>query len=408
MGKDQKENNFGTQRIAFKLNKSAEKKVKQKHPWVFDESISKQNQKGKAGDIAIVFDENSNKFLACGLYDPHSPIRLKLMQFGVPRNMDESFFKDLIEDAYIKRKPILNTNTNAYRLIYGENDHMPSLIVDIYDNTMVVKIYSLIWFPYLECLLNILIDTTDCTAAVLRLSRNVIKVNKDPLIVDGSVIFGSLKNPEVAFIEHGIKFTANLIKGHKTGFFLDHRHNRAIIGNLSKNKTVLDVFSYAGGFSVHALVGKATEVTSIDISGQALQIAKKNAALNKYKGKHKTIVGDAFDILSKQVDHNKEYDLVIIDPPSFAKSLKEKDKAKTSYFRLAQLGSQLVKKNGTLVLASCSSRIEADLFFLINEQAMNSQDVNFQVLNKTFHDIDHPIGFPEGAYLKCAYYKILN
>jgi 23S rRNA (cytosine1962-C5)-methyltransferase len=223
---------------------------------------------------------------------------------------------------------------------------------------------------------------------------------------DGQVIYGALENEVVVFREHGVLFSANVIKGHKTGYFLDHRHNRKRVGELANGKTVLDVFSYAGGFSVHALKGGAKEVISLDISKQALGMAKENVALNMHQGEHSVMVADAFDGLQKLIDHKTVFDIVVIDPPSFAKRASEIHKAMISYARLAELGSQLVSSNGILVLASCSSRVLAEDFFKISEERILTSGRSFSVLEKTDHDIDHPISFPEGAYLKCGYYRL--
>jgi 23S rRNA (cytosine1962-C5)-methyltransferase len=172
---------------------------------------------------------------------------------------------------------------------------------------------------------------------------------------------------------------------------------------MAQSKTVLDVFSYAGGFSVHALVGGAASVTSLDISKQALSLATENAKLNVKGNKHTSLYGDAFDELSVMIANNKKFDIVIIDPPAFAKRAKEIDRAIESYTKLARLGSQLVSRGGTLVLASCSSRITADVFFDLNYKALRNSNLKLQ--KRTFHDIDHPITFKEGAYLKAGYYR---
>jgi len=225
---------------------------------------------------------------------------------------------------------------------------------------------------------------------------------------DGQVLYGTLEEEVVVFKEHGINFSANVIHGHKTGYFLDHRHNRLKIGDLSNNKTVLDVFAYAGGFSVHALAKGAVEVTSIDISAQALAMAEQNALLNPHSGKHLTITVDAFKGLENLIQQGKQYDIVVIDPPSFAKKEAEVKGAKNSYKRLAALGIQLVPKGGLLVLASCTARIKALDFFDAVESTLKTSGRRFQIQEKTYHDTDHPIHFLEGAYLKCGYYLITS
>ena len=390
--------------IAVKLKPKAEKLIRTAlHPWVFDESIIKLSKKGKAGDLAIIFDKRDDKFLACGLYDPNSPIRIKLLQFLKSARIDASWFDAKISMAYDIRKPLLESATNAYRLLFGENDGLPGVITDVYDDVAIVKLYSEIWFPYLQQLLSAIISKIDCKTLVIRLSRNIKNEALRLGITDGHIAYGQLENEDVIVIEHGVRFKVNVIKGHKTGFFLDHRHNRVQVGKMAKSKTVLDVFSYAGGFSVHALAGGASSVTSLDISPQAIDLAIQNGQLNKVKGKHEAICEDAFIALSKLIDDKRKFDIVIVDPPAFAKRAKEIEKAKDSYSRLARLGSQLIHKSGTLLLASCSSRVTAEDFFKLNAMALRGTSLRLK--KKTFHDIDHPIGFREGAYLKAGYYS---
>ncbi len=395
-----------TKRLAIKLKPAAEKMVKREHPWVFSDSIIKQIIDGKAGDLAIIYDSKKNNFLACGLYDPYSPIRIKLIQFKKSAQINEEWFISKIENAFNTRIPLLETDTNSYRLLFGENDNLPGFIADVYDKVLVIKLYSHIWFPYLNWIIPALIKTSECETVVLRLSRSLQSKGDIYGLNDGDVIYGTLETEVVVFREHGVLFSANVIKGHKTGYFLDHRHNRKRVGELSNGKSVLDVFSYAGGFSIHALRGGATEVVSLDISKQALEMAKGNAILNEHQGKHEIMVADAFDGLQSLIDRQKKFDIVIIDPPSFAKRENEIEKAKKSYSRLAKLGSQLVVPGGILVLASCSSRVISEEFFNISEENIVAAGKTFEVLEKTYHDIDHPINFPEGAYLKCGYYKL--
>ncbi len=390
--------------LAVKLRPTAEKIVKQGHPWIFSESIEKINKVGKAGDLAVLFDLRNNKVFGIGLYDPESPIRIKMIHLGGPIKIDKEFFQKKIFEAYQIRKPLLETDTNAYRLIFGENDGLPGLIVDIYNNVGVVKLYSSIWLPYLKMLIPAIAEISKVESLVLRLSRNLHKMNIS--VKEGEVLFGKFDNPTVQFKEYGVQFQADLLLGHKTGFFLDHRANRHKIGLLAKDKTVLDVFSYAGGFSVHALAGGAQEVTSLDFSKQALELAEQNARLNEHSGKHLTLAGDAFELLKELVEKKKQYDIVIIDPPSFAKSKKEIEVAKKKYAELAALGIQLTRKKGVLLLASCSSRISADEFLEVHREEFDRLGVPYQLEDFTQHDIDHPVGFDEGAYLKTGYYRI--
>ncbi len=398
--------NIPTSKIAIKLKPNTETLVKKGHPWIFENSIIKQNKKGSSGDLAVIFDSKTNKFLACGFYDPYSPIRIKILQANRSVTINSEWFAKKINEAFKKRQSLLETNTNSYRLIYGENDSLPSLVADVYDHVLVIKLYASFWFYHLKDILPTLIKTSKATTTVLRLSRNVQKETNDFNFTDGQILDGELKKEVIVFKEHGVNFSANVIHGHKTGYFLDHRDNRKKVGEIAKGKTVLDVFSYAGGFSVHALAGGAKQVTSLDISGPALEIAKSNALLNKFSGKHYTITGDAFDELNKLAKAKTKYDIVVIDPPSFAKSVLEVDRALASYKKLSILGLRLVQKKGILVLASCSSRVTSEMFFNLVEDVMHKHNINYTIIEKTLHDTDHPIGFKEGAYLKCIYVQI--
>ncbi|HFA51894.1 MAG TPA: class I SAM-dependent rRNA methyltransferase [Bacteroidetes bacterium] len=395
-----------SKRIAIKVKPAAERSIRNGHPWVFEGSIVKQSSGGQAGDTAIVFDKKNNKLLAVGLYDPASPIRIKLISFGKPATVGKAFFEQKIQQAFELRRPLLLTGTNSYRLVHGENDGLPGLVADVYAEVLVVKLYSPIWLPYLQNIFAILLKISNCKTLVLRLSRSLQNENLPKGWSDGSVVFGELEEEEVTFREHGLRFSANVVKGHKTGFFLDHRHNRKRIGGLAKGKAVLDVFSYAGGFSVHALAGGAREVTSLDISGQALQMAIKNAALNPHRGHHKTMKMDAFKGMEELRRSGKMFDVVVVDPPSFAKKESEVKGALNSYARLARLAVPLVKRGGVLLMASCSSRVGAGLFFETVEPEMESSGRKVELLEKTFHDVDHPVGFPEGAYLKAGFYRV--
>jgi len=392
------------ERIAIKVNKVAERMIRKQHPWVFESAITKQSKDGKAGDLAMIYDQKSNKLMAIGLYDPDSPIRIKLLQFKQKANIDRAWFQAKIHTAYEHRKSLLATQTNSYRLNYGENDGLPALIADVYDKTLVIKLYSRIWLPYLEDISPLLLAIADCETAVLRLSRNIQKLL--PKLEGGQVIHGELAEENIIFLEHGLRFSANVVKGHKTGYFLDHRHNRKKIGELSTNKSVLDIFAYAGGFSVHALAGGAKRVISLDISAQALEMAKQNVALNNLTAKHETLAVDAFEGMQQLARKGEKFDIIIVDPPAFAKREKEVEKALYSYTRLVKLAIPLVQKNGILLMCSCSSRVKADDFFGLIIDTLKQSKRSFIELERTFHDVDHPVGFPEGAYLKSIYFQM--
>lgn len=398
---------YPVQRIGTKLRPAAEKKVKQGHPWVFDQGVASQKKVPNLGDIAVVFDQKKNKFLGIGLWDVFSPIRIKMLHTGAPIQIGPDFFEDKIKKAALLRQPLLETDTNSYRLVFGENDGLPGLIADVYDHVLVVKLYSGIWLPHLQAVLEPLLAASQCTTMVLRLSRSLQQLAQWPAALkDGTLLAGTLANENIIFKEYGLQFSANVIHGHKTGYFLDHRHNRYQVQQLAKNKRVLDVFAYAGGFSVHALAGGAQSVISIDISAQALEMAEKNAALNGLEKGLETRAVDAFEGMKALQTAGQTFDLVIVDPPAFAKQAKEVPTALYQYQRLTQLAIPLVAAGGILLAASCSSRVLDVDFYAANEKELKKSGRKWEVWKKTAHDIDHPTTFPEGAYLKSAYYQL--
>ncbi len=380
--------------------------VKKGHPWIFEDSIVKQNKPAKTGDLAIIFDTKKNKFLASGFYDEDSVIKIKCFQFHTQIEIDNDFFKDKIKDAFSKRRELINKDNNSYRLIYGENDFLPSLVVDVYNKTAVIKIYSMIWVKYLDFIFQSIKSIIGLDNIVLRLSRNIEEKAKGFNLFNGKCLVGNLEDSKVVFKENGLNFIADVVNGHKTGYFLDQRQNRKKVGKLVKGKTVLDVFSYNGGFTVNALCNGAKEVTSIDISKQAIDSIQDNLNFNTYTGKFNFICDDAFTALNQLIKDSKKFDVVVIDPPSFAKKESEIKKAKEQYTRLAKLGSKLVNKQGILVLASCSSRVSEKEFIECNELAFKNENVGIEVIEKTNHDIDHLAIIPEMNYLKCVYYRM--
>jgi 23S rRNA (cytosine1962-C5)-methyltransferase len=398
-------------RLAIRLHPRAERAVKRGHPWVFDHGISSQRQEGRAGDLAVIFDRD-NRFLAIGLYDPSSPIRVRVLHHGSPLSIDAEWLTGRIGEAHERRTGLLETDTSGYRLIHGENDRMPGLIVDRYGENLVVKLYSAAWIPHLRSVLPSLIDLLAPERIVLRLSRAVQK-QADELsgLHDGQLLHGPRLTGPVLFRENGLVFEADLLKGQKTGFFLDQRDNRARVGARSRGRSVLNVFSYTGGFSLYAARGGARAVTSLDLSGPALAAAERNFGHNLHiasvaNAAHHLLRGDAFDVLRDLGRDQQRFDVVILDPPSFAKSQGEIDGAIRSYQKLTRLGLDVLGSGGLLVAASCSSRVSEAAFVEAVTGAARKAGRPLRVIEQTGHAIDHPIVIPEAAYLKCVFAEV--
>jgi 23S rRNA (cytosine1962-C5)-methyltransferase len=395
-------------RIALHVNREAERAIRSGHPWLFDNSIERQSHAGKPGDLAVVFDQK-RRFLAIGLYDPTSPLRLRVLQQGVSAAIDQAWFLTQLTITAQRRASLLAGRTTGYRLVHGENDGLPGLVVDRYDQTLVIKLYTAAWLPHLPDLLTGLATVQPAERIVLRLSRALQKTPEYLYgLTDGMILIGPPLHGPVVFLENGLHFEADPIHGQKTGFFLDQRDNRARVEGLAADKRVLNVFAYNGGFSLYAARGGASQVASLDISRPALQAAERNFALNQdvptvAAATHQLLVGDAFLLLAEMASNRRTFDLVIIDPPAFAKQQSEVERALAAYAQLTRLGLGVLQAGGTLVLASCSSRVSTDAFFTTVTQAAAQVRRPLQIFAQTTHALDHPVGFPEGAYLKCLY-----
>ena len=282
---------------------------------------------------------------------------------------------------------------------------MPGLIIDRYAETYVVKVYTPAWFPHLNDVLAALNTALGPARIVLRLSDRA-KDNEYGL-EDGMVLHGNPLDAPVIFLENGLRFEADPILGQKTGFFLDQRENRARVETLAQGKRVLNIFSYTGGFSVYAARGGATEVISLDASKPATDAAERNYKLNFPDGDiHKTITGDAFSEMARMRDEGQRFEMVIIDPPSFAKKASQTAGALNAYQKLTKLGLDILTPNGILVQASCSSRVESDDFFDAIHIAARQHGRPLNEIERTSHALDHPIGFREAEYLKCLFASV--
>jgi 23S rRNA (cytosine1962-C5)-methyltransferase len=397
--------------LSVRLAPNAEKMVKKNHPWVFEGSIIHQSHPGESGDLAVIFDKNRD-FLALGLWDPHSPIRIRLLQFHKPADINLEWFQHKIQKAIHLRAALIDQDTNGYRMVHGENDGLPGLVIDRYANILVMKLYTTAWIPHLKMIVACLRSLVAYESLVLRLSRNIAE-GEGALhdLQDGMLLDGKNINEKSLFSENGMIFEVDPIHGHKTGFYLDQRENRSRVEKLAAGKSVLNVFAYSGGFSLYAARGKAKSVTSVDLNQHALQAAIRNFSYNQETAsivacEHQTVQDDAFKFLELAASKKKKFDLVILDPPMFARNKKQIENANLNYQRLTQLGLGVLNAGGILVQASCSSRITPQAFFDVVTQTIEQSGRKMKEIERTGHAIDHPIGFPEGEYLKCLFAQI--
>ncbi len=388
-------------RLALRITPAAERALRKGHPWIYESAILSQSASGQSGDLAVIFDKK-RRFLGIGLYDPDSKIRVRLLRVLKPALIGENFFEKKLLTAKKRRAPLLSPQTNGYRLLHGENDGMPGLVIDCYAQTAVIKLYTLAWIPHLREVLAALGKIISPDRVVFRLSD---KLKKNPSrLENGTILYGKMPQSPLIFSENGLLFEVDPFFGQKTGFFLDQRENRARVENLAKGKRVLNAFSYTGGFSVYAARGGAKSTVSLDASKTAIAAAERNFALNFANHDiHKGIVGDAFKIMAAMKNEKRLFEMVIIDPPSFAHKKSQRDGAVRAYQQLTRLGVSLLAPNGILVQASCSSRVNTELFFKSIRFAARQAGRPLKEIERSGHALDHPIGFSEGEYLKCLF-----
>ena len=398
-------NPMSQKRLRLRITAAAETILRGGHPWLFAESIHELNRAGQLGELAVIYDRK-DKFLAVGLFDPDSPIRVRILHAGKSQTIDSIWWKARLENALAVRRDLFDAQTTGFRLIHGESDGWPALVLDKYDSTLVLKVYSAAWLPRLEETVSLFKEKIPCERTVLRLSRNIQPLaEKQFQLRDGQVLFGSTPDKPVIFSENGIRFEADVLRGQKTGFFLDQRENRAEVEKLSRGRKVLNAFSFSGGFSVYAARGGAISVTDLDISAHALESAKRNFALNQgFPGavncRREIVQADCFDWLEKTPGN---FDLIVLDPPSLAKRAVERDGAVGAYERLNSLGIQKLSRDGILVSGSCSAHVPAADFFDAVRRTAAKSGRKFAELKTLRHPPDHPSAFKEAEYLKVVY-----
>jgi len=417
-------------RLRLRVSAAAEAAIRSGHPWIFADSIREQNRDGRLGELAVVYDRR-DRFLALGLFDPESPLRVRVLHAGQPQVIDCAWWRARLQQAVARRAGLFDAHTTGYRLVHGESDGWPGLVLDRYETTLVLKLYTAAWLPRLDEVIRLIGVEVPHEWLVLRLSRNIQRTaqeqagvaegffvsrkagepvsGKVPLAhrLTGSPAYEAESQPTVTtFLETGLHFEADVVRGQKTGFFLDQRENRRLVQTLARGRDVLNAFSFTGGFSVYAARGGAKSVTDLDLSAHALAGAKRNLALNKTHSavaacRHFTVQADAFEWLSGAP--SQKFDLLILDPPSLAKREAERAGAVQAYRRLARSGLARLRDGGILVAASCSAHVSATEFFTTIRHAARESRRRFTELRTTGHPPDHPAGFKEAEYLKCIY-----
>jgi len=392
---------------SVKLKKGRDKSFNRKHPWIFSgaiDSVKDINQNGETVDII----SGDGKLLGYGSYSSQSQISVRVLSFNTEDKIDSDFFKQRVESAVQFREQIINTElTNTYRVINAESDFLPGLVVDKYGDVLVCQFLSAGAEFWKKKIVEILVNQFNPMGIFER--SDVAVREKEGLPQSKGLLYGQKPEDIIEVIENGIKFFVDINLGHKTGFYLDQRENRKILKMFSTEKEILNCFSYTGGFSAYALQAGASKVVNVDSSAEALSLSDKNLFLNGIdSSKYENIQDDVFKYLRKLRDTNKQFDLIILDPPKFAESVSQIEKASRGYKDINMLALKLLRKNGILFTFSCSGHIIPDLFNKIIADAATDARREVHILKFLTQSPDHTVltSFPEGLYLKGLVCKV--
>lgn len=394
-------------RLAVHVTSDAIGAIRRGSPWLFDRSIVRVDDAGhQAGDLAVVFDSR-RRFAAIGLWDPDSPIRVKILHHGSPVTIDRDFWRDRLRRSLDRRGSLaVDRRTTAYRIVHGENDGFPGLVVDRYADSIVIKVYSAAWFAHLATITELVVQELQPERVVLRTGRRVTRPEDVP-----EILVGDRPEQPVWFTERGLAMEADLLHGHKTGHFLDQRDNRALLATMTAGAEVLDLFSHTGGFALAAAAGGARSVHLVDQSRPALESAARAFARNRsiaavVRCEMTTEVGDVFAALGRLASEDRRFDVVVVDPPSFTSAAGDERRALDIYRRLAGSAVELLRPGGLLVQCSCSSRVSTADFVDAVRSSIERRRRSIEEIRVTGHAIDHPIGFEYGAYLKAMFIRV--
>ena len=387
--------------IIIQLKPKKEESLLRFHPWVFSGAIQRIEGKPAEGDLVEVLDSNRN-FLAIGHYQIGS-IAVRVISFdAVPVNDD--FWSRKIQLAYAMRKSlglVTPNQNNTYRLVHGEGDSLPGLIIDVYDETAVMQAHSIGMHETREILAKAIVANVPEVKNVYYKSETTLPFKAAIEPEDGYLI--GKETAELTALENGLKFHVDWLRGQKTGFFVDQRENRSLLERYSAGKSVLNMFCYTGGFSVYALRGGAKLVHSVDSSAKAIDLTDKNAETNfPNDPRHKSFAEDAFKYLNNLHTLDQQYDLIVLDPPAFAKHREALRNALKGYKRLNAKAFEQIKPGGILFTFSCSQVVTKEQFRLAVFSAAAESKRNVRILHQLSQPADHPINIyhPEGEYLK--------
>lgn len=380
------------------LKPGREKSVLNKHPWVFSGAVDHLDGAAASGDTVTLLSSRG-AFLARGAYSPHSQIRARIWTWNEDEQVSESFLQERLVHSIQRRSGI--KSSNAVRLVHGESDGLPGLVVDRYGDVLILQALSAGAEAWKLAITRSLAEITGCRSIYERSDADVRQL--EGLAEKTGLLWGSEPPGIVEISEHGLRYQVDVRAGHKTGFYLDQRDNRLRLREYSGSKNILNCFSYTGGFTLNALAGGASQVLSVDSSAPALETGAALAALNGFDpGLTTWLEGDVFQVLRRFRDEGRSFDLIILDPPKFAPTRLQAERAARGYKDINLLAFKLLVPGGVLFTFSCSGGVSAELFQKIVASAALDAGVDARIMGSMTQSSDHPVAlnFPEGAYLK--------
>jgi 23S rRNA (cytosine1962-C5)-methyltransferase len=398
------------QPVKLELLKDLAKHLRGGHPWVYGRAIERGPSSLAAGDVVDITERG--KFVARGYYDPLSAVRVRVLTRDPAEAIGPIFWRRRIAKAVAMRRAyVLSEQTDCARLVHGEGDGLPGVVIDLYGKFAVIKLYSAGLTPWRSAIIDALRGEIALDGIYGRDEERLAKNEDEDLDEDdapaaskGQVIWGAEPPDPIVVRENEMSIAVDVRGGQKTGYFLDQRENRLSLRRFAKGRgRALNCFSYTGGFSVSAALGGAREVTSVDRDAKAIELARGNFELNGLDpAKHRFVADDVLDFLSSAKDEKTRYDLIVLDPPAYAKTQKAVPAAIDGYASLHRAALTALSPGGILATASCSARVTAEEFYGAVREAAGKTHADLQLLEERHQPPDHPVlvSFPEGRYLK--------
>ncbi len=395
--------NFGVNMAAkLFLKKNEDRRIRSGHLWIFSNEVQSLQGEAENGDLVEIYD-SQNGFLGTGFYNKNSLISCRLLSGSAIEDFHWLIKERILNALKLRRE--FYPGEESFRLVFSESDFLPGLIIDKYNSTFVLQVYSCGMEKNIQTVAEVLKTELNAESIFTKNEKSFRRMEGLP--EEDSIYLGSV---EPCIISVGsIKYKIDFEKGHKTGFYFDQRDNRFFVEKISKGKSVIDAFCNSGGFGMHAAKAGASSVKFIDSSSFAIELAKQNCLMNDIRGNTEFVVSQVYEYFESLLSEKQQFDVVMIDPPAFAKKFKDLPAAKKGYEKLNRLALQLINGNGFLVTSSCSHHVTKEDFIQIVTDAARKADKKIQLIHFNGASLDHPElpAMIETSYLKFCVFRVV-